>query len=403
MFVQLAIFAVFALQANTAPNPNPRPSLDPAIIRLADGVERQNKQEKYQEAYLPILFPSSHAANLLELKNGDLLCVWFSGTWEGQSGVGIVMSRLHKGSHQWSKPQLIDRREGESFQNPVLFEAPDETVYLFHTTQGAGAGEANSKVLEVISHDHGQTWSDPKVLFDKGGSFTRHPLLILPDHRWLLPMTYVTSKGIGEGAATNYSAMKLSSDDGKTWAECVVDGSQARVQPTVVRVGSKHLVAFFRSRSSDWIFLSTSEDGCHWTRPEPTPLPNNNASVQAFALHNGHIVLVFDNSQAHREGAKTVQGLRKPLSIALSEDGGKSWKYVRDIETGRPDYGSVEQRPKEPGREEYSYPSVTQTGDGRIHVAFTYRRQTIKEVSFPEDWIRQGTTEGTYTPSHDGK
>jgi len=72
---------------------------------------------------------------------------------------------------------------------------------------------------------------------------------------------------------------------------------------------------------------------------------------------------------------------------------------VRDIETGRPGYGANEQKPKTPGREEYSYPTVTQTTDGMIHVAFTYRRETIKELSFPEEWIRRGKTEGFYKPS----
>jgi len=57
-----------------------------------------------------------------------------------------------------------------------------------------------------------------------------------------------------------------------------------------------------------------------------------------------------------------------------------------------------EQKPKEPGREEYSYPSILETGDGVIHVAFTYRRQTIKDVSFREDWIAGGGTEGLYRP-----
>ena len=52
--------------------------------------------------------------------------------------------------------------------------------------------------------------------------------------------------------------------------------------------------------------------------------------------------------------------------------------------------------PKQPGREEYSYPSIMQTRDGKIMVAFTYRRQTIKVVSFPEDWIKQGGTVGEH-------
>jgi predicted neuraminidase len=372
--------------------------VDAAVLKQADGLQRANSGEGYIESYLPVLYPSSHAANLLQLRNGDLLCVWFSGTWEGKSGVGIVISRRAKGSKRWGPARLIDRREAESFQNPVLFEAPDGTVHLFHTTQKADEGEANSQVLHTISIDHGKTWSSPQVLFAKGGSFTRHPLEVLPDGAWLLPMTYVTSKGIGQGSETNYPAMEISRDNGKTWTECLLPKAEGKVQPTVVKLAANEYVAFFRDRAGNWIYRSVSADGCHWTQPEATALPNNNASVQAIRLHDGAIAIAFDNSHTDRSGARPIAGLRKPLTVALSRDGGLTWSEVRDIETGRPGYGMEEQKPKEPGREEYSYPTILQTRDGMIHVAFTYRRQTIKVVSFPESWIGQGRTVGLYPP-----
>lgn len=401
-FLSLSIgVSATALSAQQAHSKTPPQTalVDPHVAKMADGVIRRNEAAGVSEAYLPILFPSSHAANLIQLKNGDVLCFWFSGSWEGSSGVGIVMSRLAKGAKRWGPTTLIDSHNGESYQNPVPFQAPDGTLHLFHTTQQADAGEANAHVLHLVSTDNGKTWKGPEMLFPQAGAFTRHPLLVLPDHSWLLPMNYVTSKGIGAGAETNYSVIKLSKDEGRTWKECPMPGSMGKVQPTVVMLAPNHLVAFLRSRASDFIYTSSSSDGCHWSEARPTALPNNNASVQAFRLHDGNIVMVFDNSSADRSGPKPIAGLRKPLSIAMSEDGGKTWKYVRDIERGRPGFGEAQQRPKEPGREEYSYPSVIQTSDGTIMVAFTYRRQTIKVVSFTEDWIRKGDTVGKYKPA----
>lgn len=171
-------------------------------------------------------------------------------------------------------------------------------------------------------------------------------------------------------------------------------GTQGKIQPTVVSLGPQHLLAFLRSRASDFIYSSSSTDGCVWSPAKPTVLPNNNASVQAFRLRDGHLVIALDNSSIDR--AKGTLGLRKPLSVALSEDEGKTWAYVRDLEVGRAGYGLAEQTPKQPGREEYSYPSIMQTRDGKIMVAFTYRRQTIKVVSFREDWIKRGGTVGVY-------
>jgi predicted neuraminidase len=371
------------------------PFVDPKVVVMSDGVERKGP-EGTTEAYLPILYPSSHAANLIELRNGDLLCFWFSGTWEGDSQVGIVMSRLAKGSHQWSPTVLIDRHRDESYQNPVPFQAGDGTLYLFHTTQIALQGEANSRVLELKSKDNGKTWTEPEVLFAKPGSYTRHRVLVLSDHSWLMPLNYQTSAGIGEGSETNYSAVKISKDSGTTWTECPMPGSEGKIQPTIVQFAPDKMTSFFRSRRSDFIYSSTSADGCKWTALKPTVLPNNNASIQALLLKDGRLTMVFNNSSLDRSGPKAEGGLRKPLSIAMSEDQGATWSFVRDIEVGRAGLGEAEQRIKAPGREEYSYPSVLQRSDGRVFVVFTYRRQTIKVVSFQESWIRNGGTVGVY-------
>ena len=36
---------------------------------------------------------------------------------------------------------------------------------------------------------------------------------------------------------------------------------------------------------------------------------------------------------------------------------------------------------------EYSYPCVSQTSDGRIHIIYTLRRYTIRHVELDENWL----------------
>src|SRR3954447_13996308 len=362
----------------------------------ADGRLRASVASGIREAYLVPIFPSAHAANLLELKNGDLLCAWFSGTWEGNSDVAIVLSRLAAGSNQWTSPTVVDHHEGESYQNPVPFQAPDESIWLFHTTQGAGAGQANAKVLVAKLIDGGKTWRRPSVLFDQPGAFVRHPVLVLADGTWMLPMYFTPTKGITDGAQAHYSLVKLSRDRGRHWEDAHIPNSNGYVQPSVVRLKNGKYVAFLRSRYADNIFRSASDDGKTWSAPERTQLPNNNASIQAATLADGNVVIAFNNVGSAISDGNPKTGPRKPLSVALSREGGETWTEIRDLETGAlpPGAAPVPAESKLPGREEFSHASILQTRDGLIHVAYTYRRYTIKHVVFSEDWLSKGSTVG---------
>ena len=368
------------------------PTAAASAVPQFDGAFRASSTEGLEEAYLGKLFRSSHAANLLRLANGDLLCFWFSGTREGESNVAIVMSRLAKGSERWSKTAEIDHQEGRSFQNPVAFQAPDGRVWLLHTSQPAGQGQRNAEVLYLTSDDAGTTWTSPRALFTQPGSFIRHPPVLISKKAWLLPMYYTPSHSITDGAESDRSAIKFTNDAGKSWKECAVPQSNGLVQPTVLMLGKKHFFALFRSRYADFIYKSTSTNGCDWTAPTPTRLPNNNSSIQLAKLRDGSLVVAFNNSSAGLRRDKTRASVRKPLSIALSLDGGTTWPWFRDIETGSPAEQADEVKGSRNKHEEYSYPSLLQDANGKIILAYSYNREAIKVVRFDEGWIKQGHT-----------
>jgi predicted neuraminidase len=111
-------------------------------------------------------------------------------------------------------------------------------------------------------------------------------------------------------------------------------------------------------------------------------------------LRDGSLVIAFDNNSSGVTRDKTGVSARKPLSIALSQDGGETWPWVRDIETGNP--AGQQKKVQDWTHEEYSYPSLLQDANGKINVAYTYSREAIKVVRFDEEWIKQGNTEGKF-------
>ena len=84
------------------------------------------------------------------------------------------------------------------------------------------------------------------------------------------------------------------------------------------------------------------------------------------------------------------------MSVALSDDNSKTFKWVRDLEP-MTDHNSAAAAESDAFEEEgdlgddgeYSYPSVVQSADGKIHISYTFRRETIKYVQITEHWIRQ--------------
>lgn len=368
---------------------------DSTVYQMADGVVRAAPQPLLgaQEAYLPIIEASNHASNLLSLPDGDLLDFWFAGTWEGNSDVSIVMSRLDHNAGVWTLPKVVASRPGWSNQNPVPFLSPTGKLLLFYTSQKAHGGETTSAIYEMTSEDEGRTWTGQRPAFSKPGSFDRQHIVVDRDE-WLFPIYIAAGFGIGSNSQNDQSIVEVSQGSGATWKACPVPGSGGLVQMDIVKSPPDGLLAFFRSRYADWIYESKSPDGCHWTDPVATCLPNNNASIQAVRLEDGHLVMAFNNTQATTSRGEPRSASRGILSVALSVDNGRTWPWVRDVQSGPtpPEF--------RPGEDlEYSYPSIIQSPNGTLHMSFTFRRETIKYLSFSEDWIKGGHTAGVFDGS----
>ncbi|KAI1248992.1 hypothetical protein MGN70_008599 [Eutypa lata] len=357
---------------------------------------------------IPAATVQCHASNLLQLPDRTLLCVWFGGTQEGTDDISVYLSRLIPGA-SWSKPTRVSSDPSRSEQNPLLFRDPvTDTIWLFHTSQEAG-NQDQAIIIARTSKDQGQTWSEPFEPFpERKGVFIRQPIVILPDGTWVLPIWYCrVAPGYRWIGSDDIAAVLYTKDGGKTWAESIVPNSTGCVHMTIIALPNKSsYVAFYRSRWADNVYRATSPDGINWSSPEKTMLPNPNSGIGAAALPNGDIVIVFNDSRAsddmkRREGLyddltpdsdkrvnqPEVNGRtaiwgtpRKALSLGISKDDGKTWKY-KVLEDG--DGFCLTNNSQERSNRELSYPSIfldSSTGDKAIHVAYTYLRQNIKYV-----------------------
>lgn len=357
----------------------------------------------------------SHASNLLVLPSGDTLCTWFSGTEEGKGDISIFISRLNQGDAQWSSPEKVSNNPGRSDQNPMLFRTPGGALWLLFTSQDGG-NQDTAVIKRRISKDNGKTWGPEVQLFENTGLFICQEMLITDAQEWVLPIFHCVIKNDGNpwDGSYDYSAVLVTNDEGKTWKEYKVPDSLGCVHMNIQKLKDGSYVAFYRSRWADKIYRSESTDAKHWTAPEKTELPNNNSSIQFVTLQNGDLVMAFNkasrddatvrrtslysdgiedkNVTSNDDQPRAFWGApRAPMTVAVSEDGGKTWPYQRSVAEG--DGFALTNDSKNKKNREFSYPSIKQSQDGDLLLTFTYFRQKIALLKFNEEWIKTGKKE----------
>lgn len=369
------------------------------------------------EALLPSPMVQNHAAFLHLFEDGALACAWFGGTLEGKSDISIFASVLPKGASAWGAPQQLSFDPLHSEQNPVLFKAPDGRLWLFHTSQPSGnQDECRIRMAEIRRDGADST----KLAAEEGryldlprGCFVRAPLVVRDDGAWLLPIfRCVQRPGQKWNGSHDTAAVGVSEDGGKTWRLDELEQSTGCVHMSPALLHGDQFAAFFRRRQADFVYRTESVDGGRsWSVPQATDVPNNNSSIAVTRLRDGRLAMICNPVNAAlspdrraslydelgeddgrpdadpQGGCVPVWGVpRAPVTVCLSQDGGKTFPVRVLIEDGP---GTCLSNDSTDGRnKEMSYPWLLEEPDGTMHLAYTYHRRAIKYVRLALGWDR---------------
>lgn len=355
-----------------------------------------------------IIFPLQekhvHGSSLVALPNGDYLAAWFYGSGEKNADdVKIMGARLRKGQKKWSSPFLLADTPGLPDCNPVLFLNKKGKLFLvwiavqanrwefsilrYKTSQnylraGAPVWNWQDNILlkpgdefanEVAARfkelpDDGRGWSEYAPSYDKMiaeaakdpkkrsiGWMTRIKPLITANGRLVLPLY---SDGF------NFSMTAISDDDGESWHPGLPIVGRGPIQPALAQKKDGAIVAFMRDSGDEPARVQRSEsknNGDSWTAAVKTDIPNT-ASVELCVLKDGKWAFLGND----------IDDGRYKLTLYLSDDEGKTWKWKTRIED----------HPKSGGG--YSYPCLIQAADGLLHMTYSYhsgdKTKSIKYV-----------------------
>nr|MDO8113016.1 sialidase family protein [Candidatus Sigynarchaeota archaeon] len=360
-------------------------------VKIAPGIDIQPLTQ-----VVPGQLHHAHCSGIVAFPDGKLLAVFYWAIKEAQHEQKIYATRKRPGDAAWSAPEAILADRIGMVGNPSIWIAPDTSrLWLFFVRSVGGWSVCQPRF--VHSDDQGKTWSKPRNLYWFISRGIKNPPIVTKTGRYVLP-AYVEFRDY-------FGVFYLSDDQGKTWRErarvAVPDDEIPNVplarrwgrlveQPTVVERKDGSLWALFRTEPQMGVmYQSESKDGGEtWTPAKPYMLPNPGGGFHMMRLQSGNIAIIYNHApvKAANHGFE-----RNPLSVAISEDDGKSWKWRRNI---------IESRE---GKEEArigQYPTMTQGPDGRIHATWSYGHHVmvngqdtsvtdIYYTSFTEAWIKE--------------
>jgi predicted neuraminidase len=399
------------------------------ITLAALGSLASETPAKTERLVFPLHQQHNHASCIIECPNGDLLVCWYRGSGERTADdVAIMGSRLRRGGSNWSEPFVMADTPGFPDCNPCMVVDGKSQLWLFWPVilnnrwesallrycvssdyqrgivpKWTGGGvvllKPGDEFTQKVERDLARLWkpyaataslesgerlqeyltSRTKAASDKlsmrlGWMPRPHPVM-LSDGRILLPLY---------SDLFDFSLIAYSNDGGGTWRSSEPIVGPGNVQPAIAQRKDGTLVAYMRDNGPppQRVMVSESKDrGATWTEPRDMELPDPGAGVDVVVLKSGRWVLVNNDTE---EG-------RHSLALTVSEDEGRTWprKLHLQHDAAGTDAGS------------YSYPSIIQARDGRIHVTYTYtpnaadrtilggQGQSIKHVTLSEEWLLQ--------------
>ena len=367
----------------------------------------------------------THAASLVELKDGRVRAFWFSGSREGAADVTINSAVFDPVRDAWSDELTVigrgDTQRGlhryiSKVGNPVATRAPDGSLWMFYVTVSLG-GWAGSSISVLTSHDEGESWSAPRRLitspFMNISTLVKSPPVFYSDGTVGLPVYHEF--------ISKYAEMLHLDKTGKVIdKQRLAAGGQGTLQPVVLVRNEKEATVLTRYAGKDQapraLSMATEDGGRHWSTPTKSVMKNSNAALAALVLPDGRWLTVFNDQEHGREN----------LSLQISNDGGATWEELRRLEEMSRLRGVVLDEPacttlveglarssdvrlEEDAQRlvgyvdsakrwvrsdggchfEFSYPYMIQAHNGDIHVAYTWNRTFIKHVVFDDLWLRQ--------------
>jgi sialidase-1 len=325
--------------------------------------------------------PRYSEGSVLALTDGTLAYATteFIGGGADHATAHLVVRRSRDGGRTWSPSEVLQENVGSQNVMSVTLRRlrpgrHDGPIGLFYLVKNS---PDDLHVHLKVSADEMQTWSESRQVTERPGYHVMNNdrVTVTSSGRLICPIAWtphVTENG-------HFVCLTYFSDDGgKTWRESAgeVDEQQrGAMEPEIVELRDGRLMMIIRTQMG-YIATSYSEDGGdHWSAPDRLSLqaPEAPSTIRRIPA-TGDLLLVWNN---HYEAGAGHGGKRWPLTAAISNDEGKTWKQIRNLDA-------------QPG-EQYAYTSVEFFRDRALLTYYVHNSETgrisSRFRSLPVSWF----------------
>ena len=272
---------------------------------------------------------------MMALKDGGLLLVytqWYSGSGSDHDPARLVAIRSDDEGDTWSEPKVVQENIGEmNVMSASMVRTARDKILLTYIRIDTNR-LANLWVKE--STDEGKTWSSPlPISHGKAGViYTVNSAAIRLRSGRVVLAAYGSPSSWQKDE--HYLAFSYYTDDeGVNWTkssnqvDCPLRGA---MEPEIEQLSDGRIMMMIRTQTTKLYQAYSDDQGKTWTPAKATTITHPEAPVQLQRVPGSNdLILLWNNAVV--PGADH-QGPRRPLTMAISRDDGRTWENVRSID-----------------------------------------------------------------------
>lgn len=294
--------------------------------------------------------PRNSEGDFVELADGRRLFVYthFDGGAGDHAAAHLAGRFSDDGGKTWTHEDhmVLPNEGGMNVMSVSLLRLQDGRIALVYLRKNS---LVDCKPFIRFSDDETATWSDPVPVIKAGepGYYVvnNDRVVQLASGRLIVPAALHSASGGNakidpdDTVFSPYGQVTchLSDDGGQTWrrgdqvlVEARPSGKRVMVQePGVVALKDGRLMMFCRTDAGSQYIAYSRDEGESWSPLHASDIvsPRSPASI-ARIPKTGDLLLVWNN---HAGAPEALEGLRTPLTAAISKDEGDHWLYVKNI------------------------------------------------------------------------